>query len=420
MLTLARARAHAVVVILIFVAVYAFGLIRHDGMIDGFGHVIGGDLLSVRSAAAIVLDGRGAELYDFSVQAAYQQAAVAPQKLPGVNPFVSPPFVAVLCAPWTLLPFAPALVLWTALLHACLVAALMVMSRAAPLTGRQLPSMLLLSLSFYPVLEGLMAGSNSLFELPIFALMLPALRSGHEARAGVLLGLQLYRPQLALVPLVVFAVKRRWRILAGFAGVGAVWVLLSLLVAPRSLLDWLALGPLLSRMIFEKGMPSALFASVYALFLLPLGPEHFAMAMAAGALVSLALLALLLGVWMGPWDPGGEPFDLRFAALLLVAPLVSQYLQLHDFALLILPALVVAEYRLAHPAPEERRLVSRVLAVVWIACLVGPPIVSRVVPLPLAPLAAMLLGWVVLRAWRAAAPPLPARRRARFRGPWLG
>src|SRR5436309_2829392 len=297
MLTLARARAHAVVVILAFAAVYTFGLVRRDGMIDGFGHVIGGDLLAVRSAAAIVLDGRGAELYDFSVQAAYQQAAIAPQRLPGLNPFVSPPFVALLAAPWTFLPLGPAFVLWTALLLACLVAALIVLSRTAPLTGRHWPSALLLSLSFYPVLEGLMAGSNSLIELPIFALILLSLRSGHEVRAGALLGLQLYRPQLALVPLAVFAVKRRWRILSGFAGVGAVWMLLSLLVAPHALLDWLALGPLLSRMIFEKGMPSALFASVYALFLLPLGPEHFAIAVAAGTLVSLALLATLLRVW---------------------------------------------------------------------------------------------------------------------------
>src|SRR2546427_436926 len=166
------------------------------------------------AAARIVLDGRGAELYDFSLQGECQQAAAGPQRLPGMIPFFWPPFVAVLYVPWALVPRGPAFVLWTAFSLACLVTALLVMARAAPLTGRHWPSTLLLSLSFYPVLEGLMAGSNSLFELPVFALILLSLRSGHEARAGALLGLQLYRPQLALVPLIVFAVKRRWHILA--------------------------------------------------------------------------------------------------------------------------------------------------------------------------------------------------------------
>jgi glycosyl transferase family 87 len=406
-LSLARARAHAVVVIVIFGAVWGFGVLRRHGMIDGFGHVIGGDLVAVRSAARIVRDGRGAELYDFSLQGAYEQAAVAPEPLPGVNPFVSPPFFAVACLPLAFLPVVPALVLWTVLLLGCLVATLIVMSRLAPRTGASWPSTLLLSLSFYPVLEGLIAGSNSFLSLPLFALMLRSLRAGREVPAGMLLGLQLYRPQLALAPLLVFAVKRRWRILAGFAAVGFAWMLLTLVVGPHALVDWLALAPQLSRMIFEPGMPSALFASVYALFLLPLGPEHFRLGMAAGTLVSLVLLGILLRLWAGPWERDPARLDLRFAALLVVTPLVSQYLQLHDFALLILPALLVAEHALEQGTPAEWRLVSVVLVVLWLACLVGPPIITRVVPLPVAPLAALLFGWVVLRACRRAtgAPP---------------
>ena len=252
MLTLRRARAYALVVILIFATVYAVGILRRSGLVDGFGHVIGGDLLTPRMAARIVLDGRGAELYDFSLQGEYQQAAAGPQRLPGMIPFFWPPFVAVLYVPWALVPQGPALVLWTAFSLACLVTALLVMARAAPLTGRHWPSTLLLSLSFYPVLEGLMAGNDSLIALPIFALTYRALRAGNEATAGALLGLQFYRPQLAVAPLILFAAKGRWRILTAAAAVGAAWGLLSALcVGPRALLDWLALTPELNRMIFE-------------------------------------------------------------------------------------------------------------------------------------------------------------------------
>src|SRR5207244_6452284 len=193
MLTLQRARAHAVVVILTFAAVYAVGILGRSGLVDMFGHVIGGDLLTPRMAARIVLDGRGAELCDFSLQTAYEQAAVEPERLPGLNPFIWPPFVALFYAPWAFVPQGPAFILWTACSLACLVVALFVMAQVAPLSGRHWPSTVLLSLSFYPVLEGLMAGSNSLCSLPIFAPMYRALRAGIDPAVGALLGLQLSR-----------------------------------------------------------------------------------------------------------------------------------------------------------------------------------------------------------------------------------
>ena len=402
MLTLGRARAQAVIVVVIFAGVYAVGILRRGRLVDGFGHVIGSDLLTSRMAAGMVLDRRGTDLYDFSLQRDYQQAALEPERLPGLNPFIWPPFVALLYLPWTAVPQGTAMVLWTACSLACLVVALVVMARAAPLTGRHWPSTVLLSLSFYPVLEGLMAGSNSLWSLPIFALMYRALRAGNDATAGALLGLQLYRPQLAVAPLIVFAAKRRWRTLAGTAGVGAAWVLLSTLCIGRwAIFDWFALGPALNRMIFEPGMPYALLSSVSALFLLPLGPQHLGAGMAAGALASVGLLAVLLTLWGGPWDARADGFALRFAALLVVSPLVGQYLLLHDLASLILAAVLLVECSLREGASVPAR-VRVVLAVLWLACLVGPPIITRIVRLPLVPLAVLLLGWAVLDAWRAA------------------
>ena len=391
------------VVIGIFAAVYAFGILHHRGFIDAFGHVIGVDLLTMRTGARMVLDGRGADLYDFTLQETYWRRALGVERLPGMSPFVSPPFVALLYVPWTLVPQAAALILWTVVSLAAFAAALRLMAGWAPLTGRHWPSTLVLSLSFYPVLEGLMAGSNSLLAVPIFALTLGALRTGREAVAGALLGLLFYRPQLALAPLVVFAIKQRWRLVAGAAAVGAVWAAASaLFVGWRTPFDFLALGPLLGRMIFEPGMPSALFCSVYALFQLPLGPARFGLATALGGAVSLGLVALVLWMWRGAWDASAERLDLAFAALLVLTPLVSPYLQLHDLAVLILPALLLAEYWLRHGAGAAWARVRIVLAVLWLTCLVGPPIITRLVRVPLVPLAVLLLGWAVLDAWRAA------------------
>jgi hypothetical protein len=259
----------------------------------------------------------------------------------------------------------------------------------------------LLTLSFEPVLEGLAAGSNSIVSLPIFAGALSALAAGRDGTAGVLLGLQLFRPQLLLAPLVLLASKRRWRALACFVAVGAVLSASAVVfVEPRSLIQWFALVPLLSRIMFEPGMPTALLSSVHALFLLPLGPGHYQLGVVAGTAAAIALLGVLLRLWSGPWRPDAEGFRLRLAGLVVVTPLVSQYLQLHDLSILALAGALLVEEALdryplsrrAARASPSRRSGSRAWS--------RPRWFSRVAPIPLAPIGAVVLGWTVLGAVR--------------------
>src|SRR5207249_9885758 len=102
-------------------------------------------------------------------------------------------------------------------------------------------------------------------------------------------------------------------------------------------------------------------------------------------------------------------FARRFDALPLVRPRVCQYLLPPDLAGLVLAAVLLVECSLREGASVPAR-VRVVLAVLWLACLVGPPIITRLVRLPLVPLAVLLLGWAVLDTWRA------AQTRAR---PWI-
>src|SRR5947209_3159919 len=91
LVTLRRIRTYATIVVLVMVVAYSYGLARRSGLIDGFGHVIGGDLLALRTAGQLVRDGSGSRLYDFALQAEYQEQAVEPEQLPGLNPFITPP-----------------------------------------------------------------------------------------------------------------------------------------------------------------------------------------------------------------------------------------------------------------------------------------------------------------------------------------
>jgi hypothetical protein len=408
LLTLSQARACAVVAIALFALVYAFGVVRRHGLVDAFGHVIGGDLLAFRTAAAIVRDGAAERLYDFSLQAAYEKASVAPEPLAGMNPFTSPPFVALAYLPIVRLPHAIAFVCWTVAALACIPVAFRLLRPLTPRTAPRWRDAALLTLSFAPVLEGLAAGSNSIVSLPIFAGALSALAAGRDGTAGALLGLQLFRPQLLVAPLVLLAWKRRWRALAGFAAVGAVLSASAVVfVEPRSLEKWFALIPLLSRIMFEPGMPTALLSSVYAIFLLPLGPAHFQLGAIAGTAAAVALLCVVLRLFSGAWRPDAEGFRLRLAALVIVTPLVSQYLQLHDLSILALAGVLLVEEALDRPSVLSTGRARLALAALWLSCLVAPAVVSRVAPVPLAPIGALVLGWTALDAARRARPAPP-------------
>ena len=212
-MTLRRARAVAAITVTMLTLTYCAALARRHGFIDGFGHVIGGDLLEQRVATMMVRDGRGDRLYDFDLQAQYEQAAVAPDQLPGLNPFMGPPYVALVY--WPLMPLGheAAFAVWTAFGLACLIASLLGLAREYRWLRSALPTAILLSLSFFPVVEGLMAGSNQLVSVLLLTGVFLLLKRGHDVPAGTVLGLQLFKPQLAIAILVVLLVKRRWQAL---------------------------------------------------------------------------------------------------------------------------------------------------------------------------------------------------------------
>ena len=102
----------------------------------------------------------------------------------------------------------------------------------------------------------MMAGSNQMVSLLLMIAIFLSLKRGHDGAAGVLLGLQLFKPQLAIAIFVVLAFKRRWRALAGFGAVALLWALLSMLfVSGGALVDYLQVIPTLARLAFVEGFP---------------------------------------------------------------------------------------------------------------------------------------------------------------------
>ncbi|MBI3646411.1 MAG: DUF2029 domain-containing protein [Acidobacteriales bacterium] len=177
------------------------------------------------TAGRMVRSGQTAALYDLSAQ--YQvQRQFAPD-VPirqAALPYNHPPFEALLFAPFTLLPYWPAYLLWTAL-NLIMVAASLLMLRKQFVEIRGLsPAFLTVAAAgFFPIVNAIIQGQDCLLLLFLYVLALAAFEKERDIEAGAALATGLFRFQLVL-PLVLILAVRRWRLLLGFIPVAVLLV----------------------------------------------------------------------------------------------------------------------------------------------------------------------------------------------------
>jgi arabinofuranan 3-O-arabinosyltransferase len=155
-----------------------------DRLTDGNGRLFGDVFVNSWSAAYLTLHRRLAKIYDVNAFYAFEQSVVRPA-VSGYH-YSYPPVMLLISAPLSLIPYVPALFVW--------------------LTTSWY--------TFYRVLKGTMPEGGALvFSLATLAVLVNAVggqngdwnrgfcrRRPHSARlAGGLLGLMIYKPQLAIL-----------------------------------------------------------------------------------------------------------------------------------------------------------------------------------------------------------------------------
>jgi hypothetical protein len=164
-------------------AIMAANLLLHQGWIGALGQVIGSDFITLYAAGVayrtgILTSPPLASLYDFEAQGQMQSALIAPTSLPGINPYISPPYVAYVYSLLTYLPLPWAFLLWSVI--ALIFAALAVKWLVPLLPGRIKAAglgygqMLVLVLSFFPFIEGFQVGQNHTLTLLLITGILAA------------------------------------------------------------------------------------------------------------------------------------------------------------------------------------------------------------------------------------------------------
>ncbi|MDE3136672.1 MAG: DUF2029 domain-containing protein [Acidobacteriota bacterium] len=315
------------------------------------------DFANFYVAGEIVRQGQSAHLYDIKLQREIERR-ISPGG-PAI-PYAHPPFHALPFALLAGLSYPHAFIVWGGL--NLLVFALILY--LLPRTGSRLQGngFLVWLAVCTPLVAGvLLLGQDTLFFAIIFILAFLALKKKRDHLAGFVLGLGLFRFEIMLPFAFVFLLRRRWKVLAGFAMASLVAFLASLaLVGWQGLLDYAHLlmevgratgneanGVTVATMPTLRGAASTFFSGLI--------PAHF--------MFPLVLLATLALLGWAAWEfksvakPEAPAFDLEFSLAVIAALLASYHMFVHELT----PLFLIGFLMLGHEAalPRESALGNR-------------------------------------------------------------
>ena len=307
-------------------------------------HLAGGDFdfVSFYAAGQIVRDGRAGELFQRQTQGDYQ-SRVCGRAFPLL--FYHAPFEALLFVPLASVSYRSAYRVWAFANLALVFAAAWALRAFLGTVERLGFRIALVAACLPPFFVTIVQGQDSLLLLLIYSGAFVELKRRRELRAGCLLALGLFRPQLVVPFVVPFLLKKRWKFVTGFTVVASMLATVSLgLVGWHGLTDWLGLikaenaGLAGGAALADRSVHPAAMASLRGLFsaaLLTRIPEFWVNAVSLG--VSGLLFVGILMLWNGDLDAESSRFDRIVAATVTGILLISYHLYPHDLSLILLP-----------------------------------------------------------------------------------
>ena len=339
------------------------------------------------SAAKLVLQGHGGSMYDPHALGHLQRVLARPLRIDGrflPNPL--PPWYVFLTVPFAALPYNTGYVLWFLLNLTLLTASVYALERYARLTWRAGLVFRQLTLVSLPVMVALVQGQSSMIHLASLTITFLAARARHDAIAGMALAATLAKPQFALPILLLFLLRRRWRLLAAFSATG-----LALTILPMLILGPGINGPYVDTLREAGGWGAGVGGFAPALNRSFAGLAQLLVPGLVGrvltAVLDLAALAILVRAALRP-----VPLDLPFALAVVVSPLVSGHVLIHGLTMLVIPAAILLRHR-----AEIRLPVVPLLAGLYLTVWIGVPLALRA-PIQLPTIAMSILALFLLAA----------------------
>lgn len=395
------------------------------------------DFVAPYTAASLVIHGHGGSIYDLRVTGHFQRALVFPLHIrDSALPFLYAPYFALVVAPLGTLPYLAAYLGWLAVNCLLFGMVLLGLARYIPLKGQNLLLWWVASVAFLGSFVALIQGQMSMVLLAAIGFcflfswraagMKPSTSNGtlrnqppmttnepgplggllhgrFEELAGVALAFATIKAPYLLPFLLVFAIRRRWRTLLGFALTALVLFAIPTVVfgVPveagyfQSLLHAAQSGS-------HIGGYEPKFNHDFAGFTQLLLPAR----LAAFVTVALDLVALLL---LAKTAARARDIDIPFGLATVVCVLIAPHALIHDLVLLLIPAAVTLRH--AHLIPRA----GTVLTMGYAGIVVGLPLVSFV-PLQLSVMMMCALSLLLFRAAIPRQTPLLGRDSAPLHG----
>jgi len=327
--------------VMIFINCFVFWRSAH-GIAIGLS-----DFASFYTAAEILREGRGHELYDLNLQAAVQRSVMpeAVRERGGILPYNHPAFEAIVFLPLTVFSLQTAFRIWFSINVGLLFAVIGALRKYLPLLG-QAPFYLWAGacFSFPPIVITLIQGQDSIALLFFYCLAFIALSREAEFSAGSWIAAGLFKFQIAIPFIVPFLLRKRWGIIAGFCFVATLLLIISLgTVGFASLLQYpnylwkLDHDPTFGWLVpFRtpnlRGLILSLPLSIY--------PR-----LCAALLAILSGMLVLAGgfAWRNGSTPKYSSLYRAFSGNLLMSVLLSYHILVHDLSVLFLALLLVVE-----------------------------------------------------------------------------
>ncbi|MCZ2342514.1 MAG: DUF2029 domain-containing protein [Bacteroidales bacterium] len=331
------------------------------GETDLYGQIVGTDHLAFYTAARLIREGRGADVYNYDIVGPYQSALFPPGVWQDTfEAFRNPPFYAL---PYTLtagLPYALSSWFWIIVSLAALVVGVRLLRPEQP--WRTVGW----AMTFLPVFCVLSYGQNTLLSFAIFAAVFRLLAADRRFLAGFVAGLLWFKPTL-LIGLFFWSLLDIRRLWPCWLGVIAGGVVLSAGSWPLIPEVWTAFFENLRVNLTFDNFEQWKMHNPKAFWKL-LRPEPLPLVGGVTlqeVLIGLSTLAGIV-VFVQLWRRQRNNLPVMFAAAVFLTLWVSPHTLIYEWALAILPAILLWTH-----APRHRDAWVVLFALTWAALFVS-------------------------------------------------
>jgi hypothetical protein len=311
----------------------------------------GGDFLSEWVAGYMIRAGDRSRLYDprYADELEHDAAITGFVAHDDLHLYLFyPPGYYLLVTPLSLLPVQWAAVIWYLLNFGCLVVAVALLTRANPGPPWLFGAALVAAAMFLPLYISINSGQKGTFWLLVFSASYYLLRRREMPfGAGIVSGLLLLKPPLALATIFIMLWKRQTRFLAGLAVTASLILALSLALGLDICEAYVRLFTLAANFTMAQQYPRHTEHCWYGFFALLTGGQSPAVVRALTLVMDVVTLLLLGVLFRGPLRFTSERFPIQYCGLIFATALVSLKFQNYDLAIMMLPAIELSRLYLS-------------------------------------------------------------------------